>query len=1054
MELIVSRYLKSIEAKVLELIGEAKRQGRRMTVIVPSQASFLMEKKIIESFGGFCDIEVMSFEKLTHSILTRAGGCALPRTDSIGTGIRIRRILEEKTEELRLFSVKNDEELHMRLASSLSSMSAEGITPDELFELSQAAEGQLAHKLHDMSVIYKALLESVGDELTPDAAERYAADMIPDCSFLKESKIVIHGFELLTQNKLYTITSLLSAGCDVTMTLEADEEDDVFYHQNMLMVKIKDAARIAGRSVDVTLLKDNVRDIGEDIAFLEDALYSFPVNHREGTPENIEIVCLSDPREEAEFITSRILRENSSGMRLRDIGILSSTAAPERLREALDLCGISYSSDGKRKLIRHRLCDFVISAVKVLYNGRWNMEDMREYLKTKMLLDTAQTDALLKYAEEKGMKGFRFKSAFEDEEIEALRKTAMEPLMLLSKEGDAAEVCCSLRDFILNSSIPFTLEAEALMLERYGKHSEARFTSQVTRRVCEILSQTASCAAGMDKKLLYPLLLCGFGSAELSIVPPATDEIVLGEITHSIFPRKKLMVICGANDGSLPAPPPSGLFTTDELELLNEKRFFPGLSLPEDQRIYIRRALTSADKLLITYNERDGLPSSVIERIKRIFPDMPTGRGEETCPCSLPAVAIAGARELRKAADGEKTGLSNAAAILSSGGGDRLKKALTFENRPVQLSPASAASLYGKELNSSVSRIEQFKSCPYKHFIDYGLRPESVRALEEDSRMTGTYVHAMMDRLSKAMKKDEKTWDTVTEEELHTLTENAAKAMRESHNSGYFTTDKRAARIEERLKGEVEFAARSIKRQMEGCSARTVSTERRFGSNGELTVSGDDVSINIQGIVDRVDIAVAEDGSRFLRIVDYKTGAAASKYSMSEVFYGIRIQLIVYLMAALNIYKDCMPAGGFYFHINMPFTKYTEDERFMDMRMDGFLINDKEAVMLFDNTDTGTLVSMKKSLTKEGVRGGLTADDMELLMKYTKRLISQAVRDIFCGRNDINPYYEDDRTNACRICDYRSICRFDESYPANRRNYIQSKDIRDIEEAAQDGING
>ena len=59
MELILSRYLKALEERVLAMIGEAKRTGRHTIVLVPSQASFLMEKQIIARFGGFCDIEVM-----------------------------------------------------------------------------------------------------------------------------------------------------------------------------------------------------------------------------------------------------------------------------------------------------------------------------------------------------------------------------------------------------------------------------------------------------------------------------------------------------------------------------------------------------------------------------------------------------------------------------------------------------------------------------------------------------------------------------------------------------------------------------------------------------------------------------------------------------------------------------------------------------------------------------------------------------------------------------------------------------------------------------------
>ena len=1051
MEIILGRYLKAIEEEVMRRIGEAKKSLKKTIVLVPSQASFLMEKKIIERFGGFCSIEVMSFEKLTQLIFERTSGRALSKVDSIGVGIRVRRALEENAQKLKLFRTTNDDEIHMRLASSISSMYAEDITPESLRQLAQNKQGQLAQKLDDIALVYEEVLKNLEGVLTPQAAERYAANMVLKSDFIKDARVIIHGFELFSMSKLHMISELIAAGCDVSVTLEADEKDDVFYHQNMAKVKLENAARIAGKSVRYTYIRENTADISPDIAYLEDALYSF-LNKKSGavSPENIGIVCARDWKDEADFIADRILKETSKGTALRDIGIMVPGEVPQRLKEALGLAGIVYAADTKRKLVRHRLCAFVLYAVKLLCSSRWKMSDIFGFLKTKIALSSAETDALVEYLESRGIKGKMCARPLEDEDIEPLRARAFELIAFYdAKREDTAKLCISIREYLQSSDIEQKLEAEALMLEREGKLEEARFTSQVFCRVCELLTSTAGSARGMDKALLYPLLLCGFSAAELSIVPPSTNEVVIGDITHAIFSRKKLMIVAGANDGALPCPPPSGIFTVDELKSLNEDVFFPGLSLGEDQRIYIRRALSCADKLIVTFNERTGLPSTVIERMLRIFEGLKIRRTEEFLPCSRHTVSNRAAHELRRAVDDKNCALKCTASLVRLKGDDDILndivRAVAFENRPKRPSSELCEKLYGRELKSSVTRIEKFQSCPYRHFIEYGLRPKVVKQLDEDSAMAGSYVHEMMDCISKGIRGARQDWAEVSDERIHELAERTAQRLRPVHNAGYFSTDKRASRMEKRLREETEFAAKVIRSHLKGSAAKVEKSELNFGGKGELTVGAERGSIDIHGKIDRVDIAVAEDGSKFLRIVDYKTGNKS--YSITEVFYGISIQLIVYMMAALAIYKDCLPAGGFYFHIDMPFSKYTDDKRFMDMRMNGFLVDDRQVVLLFDRTKGDKLISMSQSLSENGVKGAIPKDDMDMLMRYVRRLISTAVREIFSGADDITPYYESEEKNACKHCDYRPICRFDELYLANCRVISKRKDMEDIRKA-------
>ena len=68
------------------------------------------------------------------------------------------------------------------------------------------------------------------------------------------------------------------------------------------------------------------------------------------------------------------------------------------------------------------------------------------------------------------------------------------------------------------------------------------------------------------------------------------------------------------------------------------------------------------------------------------------------------------------------------------------------------------------------------------------------------------------------------------------------------------------------------------------------------------------------GTIDRVDVC-EEDDRVLMRVIDYKSGA--KKFEMEDFYYGLELQLIIYMNAAEEIYhketkKDVTPAGVFY----------------------------------------------------------------------------------------------------------------------------------------------
>jgi ATP-dependent helicase/DNAse subunit B len=79
-----------------------------------------------------------------------------------------------------------------------------------------------------------------------------------------------------------------------------------------------------------------------------------------------------------------------------------------------------------------------------------------------------------------------------------------------------------------------------------------------------------------------------------------------------------------------------------------------------------------------------------------------------------------------------------------------------------------------------------------------------------------------------------------------------------------------------------------------------------------------DGSVTVSGRVDRVDIYRDDDGSEYVKIIDYKSGKA--RFNPEEVRTGTRLQLPLYLAAMLN-HPDiprAMPGGFHFFPIDDP----------------------------------------------------------------------------------------------------------------------------------------
>ena len=89
--------------------------------------------------------------------------------------------------------------------------------------------------------------------------------------------------------------------------------------------------------------------------------------------------------------------------------------------------------------------------------------------------------------------------------------------------------------------------------------------------------------------------------------------------------------------------------------------------------------------------------------------------------------------------------------------------------RSVESVKMAAKALYGTVLGGSVTRLEQYASCAYAHFLNYGLELAERQQYELAAMDIGNLFHDSIDLCFKKMKEQGGDWKTIGEDERKAL---------------------------------------------------------------------------------------------------------------------------------------------------------------------------------------------------------------------------------------------------------------------------------------------
>ena len=935
-------------------------ESSRLLLLIPEQFSFETDRTMLKLLGAkkHKAVDVTSFERLALSTLK---SMPVLKKRSANGGVRA-AIMSEALQSLDgRITVFSKQKPVFTALSPLVELCNElkycRISGDELLSKAEMVpEGFLKEKLKDVYLINEAYSALISQSYFDDteAVELLCEYALKNGTF-KGKTVFFDGFRAFSKQDAEAFSIILSQAKDVYVTLCTDENVGrytSFYFVKEFEKTLRGIAAKNSITVTETFCEQSEDAFSSDIFQLEKNLFSTKKTTALPSDGSITVAKCLDKDDECRFVATTIKKLIRSGKyRCRDIAVIERQAGTykELLSEELKSLDIPVFEDGKRSLKYEALFVYVSSVLACVTQG-FNTENIMTNLKSGLSgLSITEISRLEKYAMMWNVGVPAWKDGFTMhpdgfgreldskaqatlDEINASRKKAVLPLLKLKKSCEdktCKEITANIYEFINNESIKDRLFDLYTSLNNGGFPVEANRQAVSWDVFVELLDEMAVLGAErpMTLERWFELFNVLIDSGEIGEIPQGLDEVKIGSADRIRTEKLKVVFLVGVNKNEFPLVSVKGGVLTDSDRVcltslgLEIKPPYKD-SFDEEYFICYCAATAASEKLYLTYRSVDAdgseaLPSEIIETAVNTIDDVKCISTTDLDPVefvesddaafSLLAKNYRLNNHLRSTLLAYFENKAEYAGKLKALEGVAGKRDYSFADSTI------STELFRENIYLSASKIEQYHNCPFSYFVRYGLNAEPLRVAELDPAQSGTVVHLVMEKILQKYPKGD--FPEVNDDDLRADVEAALDEYIETKMGGKADKSKRFMYLYNHL--------------VETCMAILGRLKQEFAS-GSFTPCGFEVSIGdgdippyevelekgkvmVKGSIDRVDI-FSKDGISYIRVIDYKTGK--KEFKLSELFDGLNIQMVLYLMAleknAKHVYGDFIPAGVLY----------------------------------------------------------------------------------------------------------------------------------------------
>jgi len=1033
-------------------------------LIVPEQQTVSAERQALDKLppSSAVSFEVLNFSRLCNSAFRRYGGLSYHYITPSMKSLFMWRTLRELSPLLEEYSASAHEialtDVMLRATEELKICA---ITPTMLESTAKKlSNGGLRSKLRDLSIInsaYSNLVAESFDDKSEDMAK--LCDVLEKHSFFEGKQIFIDSFTSFTAQEYRVIEHIFKQADNVTVALACESPDMPLISNESICDTSKKLFELAEKTHQKTeklFLTENFRARNKELSYLFSDFFKSEKRKdlskiiEENERGNVKLYSCTDPYEEADAVAAIINKEIRQGLRYHDIAIIARDASKYEgiIDAALENAGIPYYMSERKDISASPAVEFLLSAIRIKYLG-FKQEDVLSHIKTGLSgILISDIDKFETYISTWSISGSRFTEdgwsmnpdgytatiSERGKKILSSANSVREKLMdelsgffvALDAAQNGKEMATAIYSYLISSKLNEALkEAAEIEIERGNKRAASDHLS--TWNIMIGILDDINTALG-DEQLsideLYRALLLSFKNADVGSIPTGYDEVTIGSASLIRADNIKCAILIGLNEGEFPASvSENGIFTDADRSVLKSN----GIELSSNSQsraaeelLFANRAITlPSDKLYMLYTKTSSggsklRPSMLVNRLLGFF--------NYIKPEVFPIEDMIFNTDIAK----EKLTLIDNSTISSA-------LCAELDERKIDRSPMlisepectvdreTAASLFGDRISLTQSRIDKFVGCHFGYYCNYVLNLRTEEKATVDSRVSGTFIHAVLEKFIKGAVTEsgintdglESTVDSVIDELI------ASICVGEQKNSN------RLRHLFLRLRRLSMVLISCLKNEFSKSKFRPEFFELKIGSSGvsplTLTLS-DGAEVSLYGTVDRVDIW-KHDGDVYIRVVDYKTGA--TEFSLSDVKKGLNLQLLIYLFTLCRPNTDfarslgCadgqapIPAGANYLSSKISIEKYSYMPAAETVLSDAENRIDRSGFFLDDES---------LDLARERPKNGLMSmeDIAELQAEFEETVIgiASAMRG---GDASAKPLGGDD--SPCKYCQMASICR-------------------------------
>ena len=955
---------------------------------------------------------------------------------------------------------------------------------DEFMD-SISPDSYLYYKLKDIRKVYEGFEDYLSEKyITKEEMLDVLSDAVPRSNILKGSIVAMDGFTGFTPVQDRLLGELLKVCDKVMITVEMDEREDPFVYRHpyqlfalskqMVTSLVKIARDTKTEMEDPVYLYQKPPKRFEhnaELAFLESELFRYsgnqylredePGDERSGYEGAVSIHEARNPRAEAQYVAEGIrylVREK--GYRYRDVAVITAdmNVYADALEKACGMFDIPVFMDHKKSILLNAFVEYLRSLL-AMAEENFTYDSVFRFLRTGLCGFTdEEVDRMENYCLALGIKGYKkWQQAWvrqtseageaELQEVNHLRVRFVEKIqnlvfVLKQRKKTVRDVTLAVYEFISEEKMQEQLSEMEQKFQEKGELALAKEYAQIYRIVLELFDKFVELLGDeqISLKEYCDLLDAGLEEAKVGVIPPSLDQVVIGDVERTRIKNIKALFFVGANDTLLPGNASArGILSERDREqfLKGDIALSPG---PKEeayiQKFYLYMNLTKpSEYLYLSWSKVSGdgkslRPAYLISDIRRLFPGLRTVDEEKRAMAETELTRKTGILKVAEGIRDRRSGVDGDWKELYTWfwRDDKSKETLEeildagFLRREYpELGPERAKQLYPDPDRVSVTRMEQFASCAYAHFLSYGLRLSDRAEYSFEAMDLGNIAHQSLERFSRKADREKMRWEDLPEELRDELIDESVEESVIDYGNTVLFSSARNEYMIARIKRLIRRSVWALTKQLEKGDFVPGGYEMKFGS----------------GKIDRIDICEDDEGV-YVKVTDYKTGMKS--FDITALYHGLQMQLPVYLNAALAVEKrkypdkEIIPAGIFYYRIQDPVVDRKESDEdveksiLKELRLDGLVNGDEKVISHLERNLIGSSLLIPVGRNKDGTLSknsrALPGDTFRAVLKYAQEKEKKICAEIRAGEVSAAPY-EMGGDTGCDYCVYRDICGFD-----------------------------